>query len=376
MNRILFVNLEGEISGAETSLLLMVKYLHSRFLISVACPGESPLSKSLAAIQVDSHKLPRPPHRACLSRLPLGYWLKTSYCLVRIALRTHPDMIHANSFYAAPVSILAALVAGKRLLLHARDLTGCRFFSKFCSWFCKKVVAVSHAVETALIYHGVNPDKIEVVYNGVDNLFFDQSGKNGILFSPTSHDGNGSFVFAHVAQFVPWKNHIAFLRAASCVAPSLPNARFMLIGDDIFGRDSNYKSGLLRYAENSTIAERISFLGWQENMHEVWPKIDCLVHTAEREPFGRVIIEAMANKIPVIAVDSCGPSEIIQDGKTGILVQAGDMKGLSEAMLRIAKDTHFASRLANAGYEHAISSFTADKTAALIQKIYGDVLAT
>lgn len=376
MNRILFVNLEGVIGGAETSLLLMAKYLNSRFLISVACPGESPLSRSLDAIQVDSYKLPRPLRRAHLSLFSLRYWLKASYCLIRIALQTHPDVIHANSFFAAPVSILAALVTRKKLLLHARDLTNFRFFSKFCSWFCEKVIAVSHAVETALIEHGVNPDKIEVVYNGVDNVFFEQSGTSGMLFGPPSHDGKNSFVFAHIAQFVPWKNHIAFLEAASRVACDLPNARFVLIGDDIFGRDSNYKSSLLSYAKNSTIAERVSFLGWQENMYEVWPKIDCLVHTAEREPFGRVIIEAMANKIPVIAVDSCGPSEIIQDGKTGILVQAGDIKGLSEAMLRIAKDSHFASRLANAGYEHAISSFTADKTAALIQKIYGQVLAT
>jgi len=149
----------------------------------------------------------------------------------------------------------------------------------------------------------------------------------------------------------------------------------MLVGDDIFGRDSNYKSSLLSYAENSTIAERVSFLGWQENMHEVWPKIDCLVHTAEREPFGRVIIEAMAHKIPVIAIGSCGPSEIIQEGKTGILVQPDDIEGLSEAMLKLAQDTQFASRLANAGYEHAISSFSADKTAALIQEIYEEVLA-
>lgn len=222
MNRILFVNIEGEIGGAETSLLLMVKYLHNRFLISVACPGESPLSRSLADVQIDSHKLPRPSQRAYLSRLPLGYWLKASYCLIRIALQTHPDVIHANSFYAAPVSILAALVTGKKLLLHARDLIGCRFFSKFCSWFCEKVIAVSHAVETALIDQGVNPDKIEVVYNGVDNVFFNQSGTNGMLFGPPGHDGKNSFVFAHIAQFVPWKNHIAFLEAASRVACDYP----------------------------------------------------------------------------------------------------------------------------------------------------------
>jgi glycosyltransferase involved in cell wall biosynthesis len=376
MDRILFVNLEGVIGGAETSLLLMVKYLRSQFLISVACPAGSPLSRSLASIQVDSYDLPKPPHRACLSLFLLGYWLKTTYCLTRIALKANPDVIHANSFYAGPVSILAALVTRKKLLLHARDLTDFGFLSKFCSWFCEKVIAVSHVVENALIDQRVNPEKIEVVYNGVDNVLLDQCSENGILFSSSNFDEKSSFIFAHVAQFVPWKNHIAFLKAASRVARDLPNTRFILVGDDIFGRDSSYKSSLLSYAENSAIAERVSFLGWQESMNEVWSSINCLVHTAEREPFGRVIIEAMAHKIPVIAVGSCGPSEIIQEGKTGILVQPDDIEGLSEAMLKLAQNTQFANMLANAGHEHAISSFTADKTAALIQEIYEEVLAT
>lgn len=375
MTRILFVNLEGRIGGAETSLLLMVKHLHSQFLISVACPAGSPLSRALASIQIDSHKLPTPPNHAYSSLFSLVYWLKTSCDLVRIVLKANPDMIHANSFYAGAFSVLAALVTRKKLLLHARDLANLGFLSKFCSWFCEGVIAVSHAVKNALVKKGVNPDKVKVVYNGVDNTFFNQSDESEDLFSTLGRSKQYSFVFAHVGQFVPWKNHIAFLKAASHVASSLPNARFVLVGDDIFGRDSAYKSSLLSYAEDSTIAEKVSFLGWQENMDEVWPKINCLVHTAEREPFGRVIIEAMAHKIPVITVDSCGPSEIIQNGKTGILVQPNDIEGLSDTMLKIAQDIQFANKLATAGYEHVISNFTADKTAAHIQEIYREVLA-
>lgn len=374
MIRILFVNLEGSIGGAETSLLLMVKHLHSQFLISVACPGGSPLSRTLASIQIDSHKLPTPPNHAYSSLFSLVYCLKTSCYLARIAMKANPDMIHANSFNAGAFSVLAVLVTRKKLLLHARDLANLGFLSRFCSWFCKGVIAVSHAVKNALVQKGVNPDKVKVVYNGVDNTFLNQSNESKDLFSTQGLCKQYSFVFAHVGQFVPWKNHIAFLKAASYVVSSLPNAMFVLVGDDIFGRDSAYKSSLLSYAEDS-IAENVRFLGWQENMDEVWPKINCLVHTAEREPFGRVIIEAMAHKIPVIAVDSCGPSEIIQNGKTGILVQPNDIEGLSDTMLKIAQDTQFANKLATAGYEHVISNFTADKTAAHIQGIYREVLA-
>jgi glycosyltransferase involved in cell wall biosynthesis len=221
----------------------------------------------------------------------------------------------------------------------------------------------------------VSPDKITVVYNGIDNGSFGRAGESGNSSGAPDRHSNGSFVFAHVGQFVPWKNHIVFLKAASHIAADLSDARFVLVGDDIFGRNSAYKRSVLSHARNSPIAEKIDFLGWQENMHEVWPKINCLVHTAEREPFGRVIIEAMAHRIPVIAAGSCGPSEIIQDRETGILVQADDVESLSAAMLNIARDSQFAGWLAKAGYEHATSSFTADKTAAQIQEVYAELLA-
>ena len=375
MNRILFVHLEGMIGGAEASLLLLVKYLHRRFLINIACLCKSPLSKSMSSIPVTCYQLPSSPRCSYFSFSFVKYWLRASYHLIKIVVRTQPDIIHANSFYAALISVLIAFIMRKKLFIHARDLTNFGFLAKLFSWSCTKVVASSHSVEKKLIEQGVSPEKIEVVYNGVDNDLINQSRINRTSSNSINHHKQDSFVFAHIAQFAPWKNHIIFLKAALDVANNLPNARFVLIGDDIFGRNLKYKNSLISYARNSAIAERISFLGWQQNMNEVWPKIDCLVHTAEREPFGRVIIEAMANKIPVIAVNSCGPSEIIQNGKTGILVQAGDIVSLSNAMLKIFQDAYLASRLANAGYKHVVSNFTADKTALLIQEIYKKVLA-
>jgi glycosyltransferase involved in cell wall biosynthesis len=155
----------------------------------------------------------------------------------------------------------------------------------------------------------------------------------------------------------------------------MTNARFLLIGDDISGRDNAYKNSVLDYVKNCPIADRIEFCGWQENMDELWCQIDCLVHTAEREPFGRVIIEAMANKIPVVAVDSCGPGEIIRNGRTGILVPADDAKALGEAMLKISSDKKFADELANAGFKCAVSEFTCEQTAGHIKDIYNEVLS-
>jgi glycosyltransferase involved in cell wall biosynthesis len=294
--------------------------------------------------------------------------------LIRITLKTNPDVIHANSFYAGVPAILTALVTRKKLLLHARDLTNFRFLSRFYGRFSQKIIAVSHAVRNDLIEKGIQPDKIKVIYNGVDNDSFSQSGARD-SFDTSEYPGKAYFVFAHIGQSVPWKNHILFLRAASNVAKYLRDARFALVGANIFSRGTKYERSVFSYAKSSPIMDRIDFVGWQENMNEVWPQIDCLVHTAKQEPFGRVIIEAMAHRIPVIAVGTCGPSEIIQNNKTGILVPADNVEALSEAMCKVAQDRQFTGRLVNAAFEHTMSNFTADKTAAQIQEVYMELLA-
>ena len=110
-------------------------------------------------------------------------------------------------------------------------------------------------------------------------------------------------------------------------------------------------------------------------MDRIWAEVDCLVHTAEHEPFGRAIIEAMAAGVPVIAVDSCGPSEIIQHGRTGLLVRPGDDVAVAEAMLRIARDRSFADTLVQAARETVYSRFRAEDTARRVAAVYEEVLA-
>ncbi|MHC4625229.1 MAG: glycosyltransferase family 4 protein [Planctomycetota bacterium] len=374
MTRIVIVNLEGNIAGAQRSLLLLLKYLHRDFTLAVACPCRSPLSEALRAMRIDCYPLPDPPRRYSSVR-SIPYWVRTAFDVARIALRAKSDVIHANSFKAGVASLPATVTTGKKLIMHARDFSRGGFLFRLCSRHCAKIVAVSQAVKNNLVRHGAKAEDIEVVYNGVDET----SAAAGVSDKTSLHNAKGGdnheFIFAQVGQLVPWKNHNIFLAAAARVAKTLPHARFVLVGDDIFGRDSKYKTSLLQQIKDRDIAERFNLMGWQDNMHQVWPRIGCLVHTAESEPFGRAIIEAMAHKVPVIAVSSAGPSEIIENGKTGILLEVGDTEGLSQAMLRIARDNESAEEMAEAGYRHVVSNLTADKTAAHTAQIYKEVLA-
>ena len=89
-----------------------------------------------------------------------------------MVLKVNPDIIHANSFYAGAASALAALITRKKLVLHNRDLAHFGFFSRLCGWSCKRIIAVSKAVKHAMVVEGLNRNKIEVVYNGIDASSF------------------------------------------------------------------------------------------------------------------------------------------------------------------------------------------------------------
>jgi glycosyltransferase involved in cell wall biosynthesis len=210
-----------------------------------------------------------------------------------------------------------------------------------------------------------------VVHNGIEL----DTSRYDIPETVQSKSVNTPVTFANVGQFVPWKKQTLFIETACRLIQKNSNARFFLVGDDIFGRNHEYKTSLLNKIRNSGTAEKIALLGWQENMNEVWSKIDCLVHTAANEPFGRVIIEAMGHHVPVIAINQCGPGEIIQNGKTGILVNSDNIEELSEAMLKIAGDKNLALQLASAAYRYVASRFSAETTAEHIREIYQQILA-
>ena len=366
MAKILFVNLEGKIAGAEKSLLLILKYLHEKHTISVACPADSDLSQKLLSMKVNIHKITNPIKHRYSSIRSLGYWLKTITRLLIIVKKENPDIIHANSFYAAFPSLFTAILTRKKLIFHARDLTNHNFLSRLYGVFCQKIIANSNTVKSDLVKMGLKHEKIQVIHNGID--------RNESSSSISKDYQRDKFVFANIGQFVPWKNQIIFIKAAQDVARKLPNVRFVLIGDDIFGRNLKYKHFIMNYLHDLPLSDKFECWGWQENMQEVWSNIDCLVHTSEKEPFGRVIIEAMAHNKPVIAFNQYGPSEIIENGKNGILIPVGNNQQLSNAMIKIAENRNYAMELANCGYQNVISNFTANKTAYKIENIYKELL--
>ena len=369
--RILLVSTAQHIAGAENSLLLLAEHLRGTHHLRVACPQGSLLEKEVLRRGCPciglSASFPGPV-QSLLGRL-LAIW-RATLAVHNAAEAWRPDIIHANSIYSLVACVPAAIVSGAKLIWHARDLAG-GWMVRPCGWFCQRVIAVSHCVAGWLKARGVKDSKIEVIHNGLDSR--DEKSPASAAEARASRRG-GPFVFANVGQFVPWKRQLHFLAAAARVRAVGPHAEFWLVGDDLYGCHAAYRRKLSDFVRGHDLSQAVVFRGWIEDLAGLWREVDCLVHTAQREPFGRVVIEAMKAGVPVIAVNSCGPAEILDDGRTGILVAPGDMEALAKAMLRIATDSGLAERLAHAAREDVEQRFGAAQTARRVADVYADVL--
>ena len=360
--RVLYVSFAGRMAGAEHSLMLLLRSPRSQIEQFVACPVGSELLKRCKDDGIACHELPPLGTGSTLSKLRC---FRAASCLRRITKRIQPNIIHANNIHAMAISSVLHRTGGSRLIWHARDLPRRRrLLDAWCMARAERIVAVSNSVKDRLVEIGGNDEKIDVVHNGVDAV-------DDIM--PVSKAGASNFTFACVGQIVRWKNQKAFLEAAELVHQKLTHARFLLVGSDLFDRRDSYEAELraLIKSRQMSYVERI---GWQTDMKAIWQQVDCLVHTAMMEPFGRVLIEAMARGKPVVAFASGGPTEIVADGCTGLLVPFGDVQGLSKAMLRMASEPGLATTMGVNAKRCVLTEFSSDRAADGVMAVYRKVL--
>lgn len=154
----------------------------------------------------------------------------------------------------------------------------------------------------------------------------------------------------------PWKRQHEFLRAAPEIVRRHPRARFFVIGGTPGGFSAGYAESLHRMAAQLGIADRVTFTGQIEDVATVLPGLDVAVHASSDEPFGLVVLEAMAAGVPVVAHPSGGVPEIVANGEHGLLT--ADIANGVNAYL---DDPGFAARMAGAARERARTAFSVDR---------------
>lgn len=150
-----------------------------------------------------------------------------------------------------------------------------------------------------------------------------------------------------VARLQRWKGVHVFVDAVALAMKQHPALQAVVVGG-AHETEPGYIEELAARARQLGIESRIRFAGFQPNVPQWMQAMDVVVHASDREPFGMVVVEAMALGKPVIAGQSGGPAEIITDGVDGILAPYGDVAALGAAISRLLDDPELARRLGTA----------------------------
>ncbi len=170
----------------------------------------------------------------------------------------------------------------------------------------------------------------------------------------------GDTLFGIFGRLQRWKGQDVFIEAAKRLAAVEPRARFAVVGGAVFGLEPEYESLLKRLAGEAGLRSRVVFTGHRTDVARLMAACDVVCHaTRVPEPFGMVIVEAMAQGRPVVATRGGGPSEIVVDGVTGLLVAPDDARAMAEAMARFGGDPIFRRETGEAGLRRVIEKFSA-----------------
>jgi glycosyltransferase involved in cell wall biosynthesis len=175
--------------------------------------------------------------------------------------------------------------------------------------------------------------------------------------------GGGDLTLGVIGRLQRWKRVELALRAMPAVLAEEPRARLAVVGGAGEGLDSGYPAELRDEARRLGVAESVEFTGQLPDGAARMLDLDVLVHCAEREPFGLVLVEAMLRGVPAVAPSEGGPAEIVRHGEDGLLVDPADAPRLAEAVISLGRDPERRAAMGAAGRERALSLFTAERMA-------------
>lgn len=376
--RVLFVNHVGEISGAENSLLTLVRRLDRERFIPVAAVPAGLLARELAELNVPVSLMPelrltrpRGPWQWAGRALRLRQWATK---LTIAAQELGCDLVAANSLTAG---LAAALGLARRapLVWHARDLHAPERAVRWLAPRCTRIVAISACVaDTLAAISRAAPERTTLVYNGVDRERFRPQRSRDDVRAEFGVPADAT-VIGTVGQLVPWKRQDLFLEAAAHILAHLPQTWFLVVGADLFGEHAAYVAELRALAAGLSLGDRAVFTGYREDVAAVMATMDLMLHPAEEEPLGRAVLEAMSLGVPCVAADACGPAEIIEDGISGILTPPGDAQAMAARAVELLSRPRSVQRMGEAAMRRVETAFSAERMARLTEDVYEEALA-
>ncbi len=245
-----------------------------------------------------------------------------------------PDKIFSHLWFSNTIVLPVARLAGISNIVSFEhnvydSVKNSKMFFVDRLWqnFPKKIVAVSSAVKDSLVGHGIQPNRVEVIHNGIKlekyNIVKNLELRNEFIIP------KDSFVFVSVGRLIKQKGMDILIEAFS---RDILNAHLLIVG---VGESMEI---LQELASQKKVIDRVHFLGIRHDVEKILSISDCFVLASRWEGLGIVVLEAMASKMPIIISDFEAGKDIIDNGNSGVIVPRENPDILYLEMKRVMED--------------------------------------
>ena len=394
IKRVCFYSVSTQLGGAEKSLLDLVKSLRRLEDAKVEGWILFPKSKGPFVDEVKKEGIPYavlPMPRFFLKMSRLTPWLSLLYGILavpkmviylvrwtKLMRRRKVGLIQTNGLKCHLLAALFWPFLRVPILWHLRDIYssgGSRILLIILMRIIPvRMIANSHATARALDSTG---KRITLVYNGLDpDVWSPQPNAHYREIFGVSRDVP---VIGIVGVLARWKGQLQFLEMAKKLLSLKVQARFVIVGEAIYDTagDSNFKQELLKKSQELGLSNLVHFAGFEKDSVQAINSLDVLVHASvQPEPFGRVIVEAMACGVPVVASGAGGVLEYVEDGKTGRIFPPGDVGAMADAVKELLDSQSIREEIRKNARHLFLTRFTLESHVKSLLEVYRRVFTT
>lgn len=363
--RILHLNSADGWAGGEVHVFLLCQQLiKAEHTVVLACRPNSEINQRFRKEKISVLNL----------SLKGAGDMYSAYRLAAYCKENNIEIIHAHLGRDYWLAFAAKLLYTKIKIIFTRHLLfplKKDFMHKILYKSADRIIAVSKAVEKVIEEAGfVDYSRLTTIYNGIDADKFENASP-GML----RHELNLTAaipiigIVGHVSEH---KGQDVVIQSIPNIIEKLPDAKIVIVGDDF--QQEKYIQELKELAQKIGVSDHVVFLGPRNNIPEIMKDLDVFVLASQNEPFGLVIVEAMAAGVPVVVTRAGGALEIVEHGINGFLVPVGDITALSEYVCKIVREKSLSAIISKNAILRVQSLFSIELMVEKTIGVYREVL--
>jgi len=336
MDEIKVIHLDTEPNwrgGQQQAIYLFEGMLKRGYETLFFCKPESALHKYIRENNL--------PHKSLALRNEID--ILSAHKLAKFAKENKYNIIHCHNSHSLSIALIAKLfnnslniIASRRVFFPISNNILSKY--KYNSKNVKKIVCVSNAVKELMIKTGVDTNKLSVIHSGIDLNKFQYSNGDSVK---SRYNLDNSIVIGTVAAFTSDKDYPNLIEAAALICERYDNVIFLALGE------GTLLENMKLLAQANHLNDKFIFAGHRKDVGDYLKAMDIFVLASKKEGLGTSILDAMSVGLPIIATDTGGIPEAVENDYNGLLVPPKNHKSLAEAILKLTENQQLRANYGN-----------------------------